>query len=94
MSNVSIATNAISTMNSEELSEVIEAIKYRRHLLSKKAVRAFRYGDRVQFTGKRGRIVIGTVAKVNIKYVKVTASDGITWRVPAHMLSAAEVVTN
>ena len=89
MSNaVQTAISAIYQMNSDELNQVVEAIKLKRTNLAREATRKFRVGDMVQFTStKTGGRVNATVNKVNRKYVVVTAHiGGQQWRVPATML--------
>lgn len=90
MSNsVTKAVELIYTMDNEQLSQVVEAIKLKRQFLAKQAVRNFIVGDMVQFTSSRtGGKINGTVEKVNKKYIIVSAHiGGDKWRVPATMLT-------
>lgn len=78
----------IYKMNSDELDQVIEAIKLKRQYLTKQAVRSFVVGDSVRFKNRSGAYVSGTVKKVNRKYIVVHTQLG-GYRVPATMLEAA-----
>jgi hypothetical protein len=49
-------------------------------------------GSQVKFTGRQGRVVIGTVTKINRKFIIVREQSqgnsifGTNWRVPGNML--------
>jgi hypothetical protein len=78
----------------EQLNSILSAIKYRRSELTRQAKRSFTTGSRVKFTNSRtGKIVIGTVQKVNRKFVIVrepaSSFYSTQWRVPASMLEEA-----
>ncbi len=71
----------------EQLSSVIDAVKFARARLTEQNKRALRIGDNVEFTSsKTGRLTRGHVTKIAIKYVTVNTGMGM-WRVPANMLS-------
>lgn len=71
----------------EQLSSVIDAVKYARSKLGQQIKYSLRVGDNVNFTSSRtGRNVTGVVVKVAIKYVTVKTIDGL-WKVPASMLT-------
>jgi exosome complex RNA-binding protein Csl4 len=72
----------------EQLSSVIDAVKFARARLSEKTKRALTLGSKVQFNNsKTGHTMIGDVTKIAIKYVTVRTASGL-WRVPASMLTA------
>jgi hypothetical protein len=74
----------------EELSSLIDSIKYAKARLGKAAIRALKIGDNVNFDSvKQGRNVTGFVTKIAIKYVTVQTATGL-WRVPANMLTVVE----
>jgi len=74
----------------EELSSLIDSIKYAKARLGKAAIRALSIGDNVNFnSAKQGRNVTGVVTKIAIKYVTVQTVNGL-WRVPANMLTVIE----
>ena len=74
----------------EQLSSIIDAVKFARARLTEKNKRALRLGDAVEFTSsKTGRTMQGTVQKIAIKYVTVATTAGL-WRVPANMLTVVE----
>lgn len=75
-------------LTNDELSTVIEAIKFARAQLTKQKTRTFNIGDSVKFTSNRnGMTYVGTVRKVKIKYVLVNTPGGL-FNVPANMLEA------
>jgi len=77
-------------LTNDELSTVIEAVRYARAQLGKKSIRALRVGDSVNFnSSKLGRNVTGIVTKIAIKYVTVKTVAGL-WKVPANMLTVVE----
>jgi len=74
-------------LTNDELSTVIEAVRYARAQLGKQSIRALSIGDNVNFNSvKQGRNVTGVVVKIAIKYVTVKSISGL-WRVPANMLT-------
>ena len=74
----------------EQLTSMIDAVKWNRANLAKQIKRSISVGDTVNFTSsKTGRNVTGTVMKVAIKYVTVRTIDGM-WRVPANMLTVVD----
>ena len=74
-------------LTNDELSTVIEAVRYARAQLGKKSIRALSIGDNVNFnSAKLGRNVTGVVTKIAIKYVTVRTATGL-WKVPASMLT-------
>ena len=71
----------------DQLTSVIDAVKFARARLGDANKRALRIGQRVSFDSTRlGRNVTGTVYKIAIKYVTVNTARGM-WKVPANMLS-------
>jgi hypothetical protein len=81
------------TFSNEDLNSIGDAIKFARGQLAQKAKFTFRAGSQVKFTSsKNGLTVLGTVEKVNRKYIIVRENGkafGGNWRVPANMLQAA-----
>ena len=74
----------------EELSSIIEAVRYAKTRLGKQAIRKLSVGDSVNFDSvKQGRNVTGIVVKIAIKYVTVRTTTGL-WKVPANMLTIVE----
>ena len=89
MNKVQTAVDAIRNMNNDELNQVIEAVKLQRTWLARTMTRAMAVGDTVEFTGRGGRTVTGTVTKINRKTVIV--NEGYTnWKVPASLLRVVE----
>ena len=71
----------------EQLSSVIDAVKFARARLSEKNKRSITLGSNVNFTSsKTGQNLTGVVMKIAIKYVTVKTVQGL-WRVPANMLT-------
>jgi small-conductance mechanosensitive channel len=74
----------------DQLSSMIDAIKFARARLTETTKRGLRLGDNVNFTSsKNGQNVTGVVMKIAIKYVTVRTVQGL-WRVPANMLTVVE----
>lgn len=70
-----------------ELTSIIDAVKFARARLTDQTKRSLSIGDNVNFTSsKTGRNVTGVVVKIAIKYVTVKTVQG-AWRVPANMLT-------
>ena len=79
----------LNKMDNEQLNEVAHAIKLRRNFIASHAVRQFVTGDRVEFNGKRGKVV-GEIKKVNRKNLVVEDLNTMQmWKVPANMVKPA-----
>ena len=73
----------------EQLSSIIDAVKFARARLTEQTKRSLKLGSSVQFTSnKTGLTLRGTVDKIAIKFVTVRTPQGL-WRVPANMLETA-----
>ena len=71
----------------DQLTSIVDAVKFARARLVDMNKRAMRIGDAVSFRSSRtGMTVTGTVSKIAIKFVTVSTAQGL-WRVPANMLS-------
>jgi len=78
------------TWANEDLMSMMDAIKFKRKLLTERTKATLRVGDNVNFTSTRtGQNVTGVVIKIAIKYVTVRTVQGL-WKVPANMLSKVE----
>ena len=83
----------IYTLNTDELNQVIDAVKLRRNQLHSLDARSLKVGDRVSFQGRYGRTEKGTVEKIKIKYVLVRTDSGTRWNVPgSHLTLVKETV--
>ena len=92
MNTVQTAVTAIRNMDSNELNQVVEAIKLRRTYLARQKAGTFQVGDTVSFAA-RGMQVVGTVTKVNIKTVAVKQNNAYTtWRVHASLLKKVDTL--
>jgi hypothetical protein len=90
---------SIQTVNAEilagnftndQLTSIIDSVKYARSKLTRHTIRSLQVGDNVNFDSvKQGRNVTGVVMKIAIKYVTVRTATGL-WRVPANMLTLVE----
>jgi hypothetical protein len=77
------------SFTNEQLSSVIDAVKFARANLARTTKVSLRINDTVCFTSsKTGISMQGTVTKIAIKYVTVKTAQGL-WRVPANMLNKA-----
>ena len=73
--------------SNDQLTSMIDAVKFARARLTEQTKRTLRIGDNVNFNStKLGRNVTGVVVKIAIKFVTVKTVTGL-WRVPANMLS-------
>jgi uncharacterized protein YkvS len=95
MNKVQITIDHIRNMNSDELNQVVEAIKLQRNWLARTTARALGVGDVVEFTGRAGRTVQGVVSKINQKTVIVREAPrgnllGTNWKVTASMLKLVQ----
>ena len=80
----------LQTWTNEQLTSMIDAVKWNRANLAKVTKRSLTIGDNVNWTsGKTGVNVTGVVVKIAIKYVTVKTVQGL-WRVPANMLTRVE----
>ena len=71
----------------DELTSIIDAVKYGRSQLTRQIKSGLMVGDNVNFNStKLGRNVTGVITKIAIKYVTARTVTGL-WRVPANMLS-------
>ena len=85
---VTQATTLIYSMDSDQLNQIVEAVKLKRTHLAKQVARSIVIGDIVSFEGRRGQTVTGKVTKVNQKTVVVRDSNTqIQWKVTASMLT-------
>jgi len=74
----------------DQLTSMIDAVKFARARLTEQSKRSLRIGDNVNFTSsKLGRNVTGVVTKIAIKFVTAKTVQG-AWRVPANMLTKIE----
>jgi hypothetical protein len=79
-----------SDLSNDELTSVIDAVKWKRATIAKLTKASLRVGDNVNFTStKTGINMTGVVMKIAIKYVTVKTVQG-AWRVPANMLTKIE----
>lgn len=78
----------IYKMDSNQLNQVVEAIKLKRTHLAKQTARSILVGDIVSFEGRRGQMVQGKVTKVNQKTIVVRDSSTQTqWKVTASLVT-------
>lgn len=76
----------IGQASEDEIKEIIDAIKFRRATLARTTRNMVRLNQTVSFTSRNGKVV-GTVSKINRKFIIVTDSaTRSNWRVPANML--------
>ena len=79
----------IHGMNRDDLNKVVEAVKYARSQAHREMANTLKSGDIVEFDGRYGKTVKGTVIKTAIKYVQVDCGIDGKWRVPAGHLRLA-----
>jgi len=77
-------------LTNDELTSVIDAVKFARARLTRQVKSGFMVGDNVNFNStKLGKNVTGVITKIAIKYITVRTAAGL-WRVPANMLTKIE----
>jgi ribosomal protein L35AE/L33A len=87
------ATIISGEFSNDQLDSIIMAVKFARGQLAKKNKASLVRGTKVKFVSSRsGKHILGTVEKVNRKFVIVYEQGGaaMKWRVPANMLEVAE----
>ena len=83
-----------SNFTNDQLTSIVDAVKFAKARLSDQTKRSLRIGDTVNWNSTRagqfGRHpihnVTGVVMKIAVKFVTVKTVQGL-WRVPANMLS-------
>jgi hypothetical protein len=86
---IAFITQCISRCTQEELDLVLEAVDKRQDRLLLLAANAFKPGDTVTWTDKRGNQERGTVKKVNQKTVAVT-NHHAEWTISPVLLKKVE----
>ena len=81
----------IFTMESIDLSAVVDAVKMRRNQLHLKDAQSFKVGDTVFFRGRRNTLCEAKVEKIKVKFVLVRTLDGTRWNVPGSHLHTEAV---
>ena len=85
---VTKAVENIYQMDSDQLNQVIEAVKLKRTHLTKQVARSIILGDIVSFQGRRGQTVQGKVTKVNQKTIVVRDTQSqVQWKVTASLVT-------
>ena len=90
MNNVQKAITLIRNTNRDELNQIIQAVKLQQNFLARQSAKTFMKGDAVQFEGREGRTVVGTVVKVNPKTIVVDSLSQGRWKVTASILQPLE----
>jgi len=77
----------------EQLNAIGDAIRFARAQIANQVKFTLVKGSKVKFTGRQGVTILGTVEKVNRKFILVRENKpgvqiGGVWRVPANMLEA------
>jgi len=80
---------AFGNFSNSELNSIIQAVKYRRGLMTRAVNQQLSVGTTVKFHSRKyDTTITGKVVKMAIKYVTVDSPRGM-WKVPAHMLELA-----
>lgn len=80
----------VSKLDMDGIRRMHELLKHRQSNIQYHATFNFDNGDRVQFDGKYGRKVVGSITKINQKSIKVKADGtGVMWTVSPSLLSKA-----
>lgn len=89
--NVQAINTAIvtGTWTNDELSSIIDAVKFARAQLTQRAKFTLKVGGKVRFTSqKTGMTYVGSVEKIALKFATVNTGTG-RWKVPMNMLETA-----
>ena len=79
-----------SNFTNDQLTSIVDAVKFARARLTERNKRSLRIGDTVNWNSTRsGHNVTGVVMKIAIKFVTVRTAAGL-WKVPANMLTLVE----
>ena len=79
---------AFGNFSTEEINNIVEAIKYNRSQKNRNTRNSLCRGDTVEFRSRGGRTVQAIVQDIKVKNVIVTDKlDGLRWKVPANMLT-------
>jgi hypothetical protein len=79
-----------SDLSTEDLFNIVEAVKQKRVMLNKAAVRTISAGANVAwYSSKNDCTMRGTVVKTGTKNVIVNCGTSGNWKVPASMLFVA-----
>ncbi len=77
------------TWTNDELSSMIDAVKFARGQLTQRAKFSLKLGGQVKFTSqKTGMTYTGSVEKIAQKFATVNTGAG-RWKVPMNMLESA-----
>ena len=83
----------INQLDGNEITSVVDAIKLRRNQLHFTDAQLFNVGDRVSFMGRHKMVLKGTVQKIKIKFILISADNGQRWNVPgSHLTKIKETV--
>ena len=76
--------------NDEELvdlnARLVEHMKLRHQARSQMALAKYHAGDRVQFKNLQGKIVKGTIIRINRKTITLHSDDHLNWKVSPSLL--------
>lgn len=72
--------------------EIVDRLNRLDAIQSLQAMAALNIGTKVSFDSKRGRQV-GRVIKLNTKTVGIVTDDGRNWKVPPHLLSKVNEIS-
>lgn len=75
----------IGKADNEQLAQLLERFKLQRTFVQNQTRRSLVVGDTVEFVA-RGKVINGSVSKVNRKTVIVRQAGFGNWKVPADML--------
>lgn len=70
-------------------SLIIERLKLLSQMTSSEAMSRFNLGERVKFTGNDGKILKGTIVRLNKKTVSIKTDNGHHWNVAPQLLKEA-----
>lgn len=75
--------------SNEQMSEIANMFNDTLNLKRTQAVRSFKVGQKVKWSGKKSGDMSGTIVKILKKNVRVQVANGDLWNVTANMLKSA-----
>lgn len=68
------------------IDNMIDDIKWKRDQIGEQVKRNLKVGDSIKFDSRNGKLIIGTVTKINIKAAVIKTDNG-NYNVPLSMLT-------
>lgn len=77
----------MAKMEGSDFGLVAKMYKYAQGKKQQKAADGLRVGDKVQWNSKYGKVIQGTITKVNLKTIKISTTTDGNWSVSPSLLT-------